>query len=202
MSFFAPVGASYYSPIQAAGLILARVVPGFTNPAVLRTNNKAGHPRALRALDSQTAARFARRCRQRYESMRLAILFLASMLFSEALFACAAGVDPEQIAAENAREILETADVVFRGTVVSSVQTDDGFQRLLFKIETTFKGPAVQQLYVVNISLLLSCGGSMVSGGEYFVFGKFTEVSNEVFSRAFVSAGKAKEYEMDLGFDS
>ncbi len=36
------------------------------------TANKAGHHRALRALDSQTAARFTRRCAERYVYSMLA----------------------------------------------------------------------------------------------------------------------------------
>jgi hypothetical protein len=134
--------------------------------------------------------------------MRFLVLFLASMLFSEALLACASGVDQEQTAAENAREILEIVDVAFRGTVVSSVHTEEGFQRLLFKINTTFKGPSVQQLYVINIGPLLSCGGSMDLGGEYYVFGKFTDVSNEIHSESFVSVGNARKYGMEVDFDS
>jgi hypothetical protein len=62
----APVGTRYYGSVRAAGLYLAWVVAGFTNPAVLRTNNKAGHHRALRALDASTAARFRRRCGRRW----------------------------------------------------------------------------------------------------------------------------------------
>ena len=61
MSFCAPVGTSYFSSVWAAGLYLAWVVPRFTAPAVLRTNNKAGHTAHF-----VRWTRYARLCRQRY----------------------------------------------------------------------------------------------------------------------------------------
>jgi len=62
MSSLAPVGASIYGSVRAAGLYLARVLPGFTNPAVLRTNNKA---RQYAAFGRRTRHGVARRCAER-----------------------------------------------------------------------------------------------------------------------------------------
>ena len=44
----------------------AKFKPSIINVTTLAPHNQFGHPRALGALDSQTAARFTRRCQRRY----------------------------------------------------------------------------------------------------------------------------------------
>lgn len=168
-----------------------------SNGTSVKKINKTRHNHSFREPNSRTAC--SGLCwRHWYEPMLLAVGFLALMIFSDVSLSC---IDREQSTAENAREMLGTADLAFRGTVVSSLQTDDGVQRVLFKIDTTFKGPPAQELYVLN-QLLFSCAKHMESSGEYYIFGKFTDVSNEVYPVGFVSVDKANEYGMELGFNS
>lgn len=84
---------------------------------------------------------------------------------------------------ETSAELLEGADVVFRGRV-SDVSPDDRDRAYTFRVITTYKGASVlglDPLVVVHTSGAgNSCGASFQTGGDYLVYAAVRYVSTLV----------------------
>ena len=105
-------------------------------------------------------------------------------------------VDPEKIVAERPEFYLEKSDLVFLGKVVHSQETDL-YQRATFKVERVFKGPELNEVVLLNL-LNTSCSRHIWLRGEYFVYGEFTDISNEIKSIGFTGKLRALEFDREI----
>jgi hypothetical protein len=134
---------------------------------------------------------------KRYMPSYALSLVVLSCLFVSPVFGCLA--DPRQTLAKYSEKKIEDSDIVFLGKVTSIQDEGRGFQRLHFDLQALIKGPEVVSVDVLYQSQL-SCSIRGISRGQlYYVYGRFTDVSDTIRSQNLLPKWAAEEYGAKFG---